>query len=793
MAGSDHDVADEPIDRVARVEQHAAHLRAEILELESGSDEQLRLYHDAVVVTLWSSMLQQNVAELDHMLHIILNGIRSATHAGRALFPLNEDLLAALAGAATCHIQRFDYRFEISDLDEAERHARQVLELGAGREIPPPVAVDVHLVLGRVAVRRSQLGIDPKAVHRVIPSLRECVDRYSDGLTMAVLATCLRVSVAHPDTTAQDAQLALSEAAGLFHTLLSHPRPDIPVGDLLSAQWLTGLGLVHYAAYLLGSSEQDLQEARQLIDGAGSVDPRDPEVALAAALIDGTAAGYRRAMHLSTRNAFVFKQASALLAYALLAEGDDEGVADASRSALDLLYGLAQRQVRQEDRLRFLRDMADLIALAAPALATVPGREVSAVEHIERARMTTLREQFPHDEQDLHLLGEVRPDLAIPLRRALETFRSPHVSAVSRGAARDGVMYYQDEARKVPGFSRLRDIPDMTRLDLDAPLVYLVPGRPAGAAFILYPDREPSAHALPGCPHGPVPEPVANFQQATYGSSWPTGARRAAVTGVTTWAWDALYAPIREAVAGYPSVHVVMTSYLTGVPLHAARSSEGMYALEEVGIRYVPSAGALVLARQRLLPELEPKFLAIPQPSGAGIALDHAYEEVKDGAAYFDAARVLQPDEVDRATILDALGGVGMLHASCHGLADPEDPLASGLELAGGERFTLRELFERPQDHLLVAVLSACQTNVPDLELPDEAISLAAGMLVSGCRAVIASSWQVPDAASAELMREMYRRWRGDGLDLPEALRAAQLAMASRAPYYWAGFSYAGP
>ena len=96
------------------VAEEAARLRAEILELESGSDEQLTLYPGSVTMTQWSTMLHQNVDELDEMLHIILNGIRTATHAGRALFPLNEHLLAALAGAASCHIDRFDYRYVMS-------------------------------------------------------------------------------------------------------------------------------------------------------------------------------------------------------------------------------------------------------------------------------------------------------------------------------------------------------------------------------------------------------------------------------------------------------------------------------------------------------------------------------------------------------------------------------------------------------------------------------------------------------------------------------------------------------
>jgi len=787
MAGSDH----EPVDP-AGIAARAARLREEILTFESGADEQFDLFHDATVLTVWTSMLYQDVSVLDAMLHTILNGIRTATHGGEALFPVHDGLPTALAAAATCHLERFDYRYELSDLDEAERHALQALELCAGREVPSAVAVETHHVLGRVAVRRSQLGIDPEAVHRIIPALRDCVDTYSDALTMAVLANCLRVSVAHPDTTTEYARSALSEAASLFHTLLRHPPPDIPVASLLSAQWLSGLGLVYYSAYALGRSESELAQARELLDQARSVDPENPEIALAAAMLDGTADGYRRAMHLSRRNAFVFAQASALLAYALYAEDNAEGVGDAAGSALNLLHNLTQRQVLAEDRLMFLRKTADLIALAAPAFAAVSGRVIDAVEHVERARMTTLRERFPHEEPELYRLGEVAPELAMPLRRALEIFRSPHVSPVARGGARDQIMYYQDEARLVPGFERLRDIPDLARLELTAPLVYLVPGHPEGAAFILYPDREPTAHILPECSREPVPLPIAQFQQATYGNAWPRGARRDAVSDVATWAWDALYAPIRDAIAGYPHVYVVPTSYLTGVPLHAARDADGTYALTESDFRYIPSAGALLLAGQRVFPDVEPRFLAIPQPTGAGVTLENAVAEARDVAAFFAEPTVLDPDGIDLATVLDALGGVGLLHASCHGLADPDDPLASGLDL-GDERFTLRELFDRPQDHLLAAVLSACQTNVPDVDLPDEAISLAAGMLMSGCRAVIASAWQVPDAATAELMRATYARWRVDGMDLPEALRAAQLDMVDRAPYYWAGFSYAGP
>jgi CHAT domain-containing protein len=98
---------------------------------------------------------------------------------------------------------------------------------------------------------------------------------------------------------------------------------------------------------------------------------------------------------------------------------------------------------------------------------------------------------------------------------------------------------------------------------------------------------------------------------------------------------------------------------------------------------------------------------------------------------------------------------------------------------------------------LELGVLSACETNVPDPASPDEAMSLAVGLHLTGCRGVIASSWQVPDRATAALMAGFYERWRGDEqLPVSEALRQAQLALADseawHEPYYWAGFSFLG-
>jgi CHAT domain-containing protein len=71
-------------------------------------------------------------------------------------------------------------------------------------------------------------------------------------------------------------------------------------------------------------------------------------------------------------------------------------------------------------------------------------------------------------------------------------------------------------------------------------------------------------------------------------------------------------------------------------------------------------------------------------------------------------------------------------------------------------------------------VLSACETAVPGIELPDELIGLPGGLLQAGASGVIGSLWRVGDEATALLMRRFYRGWLEEALEPAEALRRAQ-------------------
>jgi CHAT domain len=95
-----------------------------------------------------------------------------------------------------------------------------------------------------------------------------------------------------------------------------------------------------------------------------------------------------------------------------------------------------------------------------------------------------------------------------------------------------------------------------------------------------------------------------------------------------------------------------------------------------------------------------------------------------------------------------------------------------------------------------LVVLSACQTGLGKEIRGEGLVGLARGFIYAGAARVMASLWQVNDAATAELMRLFYRRMLQEGMRPAAALRAAQIEMWKRpqweSPYYWGAFVLQG-
>ena len=89
-----------------------------------------------------------------------------------------------------------------------------------------------------------------------------------------------------------------------------------------------------------------------------------------------------------------------------------------------------------------------------------------------------------------------------------------------------------------------------------------------------------------------------------------------------------------------------------------------------------------------------------------------------------------------------------------------------------------------------LAVLSACETGLGDIQGNEGVYGLQRAFKIAGVRYVIMSLWQIPDEQSSLFMEDFYQRWLEQGLSIPEAFRQTQTAMRQNrwSHHQWAGF-----
>ena len=144
-----------------------------------------------------------------------------------------------------------------------------------------------------------------------------------------------------------------------------------------------------------------------------------------------------------------------------------------------------------------------------------------------------------------------------------------------------------------------------------------------------------------------------------------------------------------------------------------------------------------------------------------------------------------------------------IVHFASHALLDSENPELSGIVLSlVDERGDPKDGFLRLHDIYNLnlpadlVVLSGCQTALGKQVKGEGLVGLIRGFMYAGAARVVASLWNVDDAATAELMSRFYRNMFLRGLRPAAALHSAQMEMAAqkrwRDPYYWASFQLQG-
>lgn len=133
--------------------------------------------------------------------------------------------------------------------------------------------------------------------------------------------------------------------------------------------------------------------------------------------------------------------------------------------------------------------------------------------------------------------------------------------------------------------------------------------------------------------------------------------------------------------------------------------------------------------RRRPLPQCR-RDLTHPRPDALLVAVQLQRQQVRITCAAPSATEL--PGQ--RATPLQFrkhAPHADVLHLACHGRAELDEPLQSGLLLAMNFKVVLGELMEIPLQ-VRLAVLSACETALPGTDLPDEVIGLPTGLLQAG-------------------------------------------------------------
>lgn len=144
-----------------------------------------------------------------------------------------------------------------------------------------------------------------------------------------------------------------------------------------------------------------------------------------------------------------------------------------------------------------------------------------------------------------------------------------------------------------------------------------------------------------------------------------------------------------------------------------------------------------------------------------------------------------------------------ILYFGTHAIADPADPLRSKLILA-------KEIGEQKEDGYLhayelyglplqaeLAILSACESGLGNIQRGEGMISLAYGIHYAGCPSTVMSLWKVDEKINTQLT-QVFLDYLDQGYPKSEALRQAKLDYLATAsadlqhPFYWGGMVLMG-
>jgi len=359
----------------------------------------------------------------------------------------------------------------------------------------------------------------------------------------------------------------------------------------------------------------------------------------------------------------------------------------------------------------------------------------------------------------------------------------------------------------------------------DGPLVYLAAAERSGYAILATPHApDPVPIWLPRLDRSSLDGAVATYRTVV---EQVRSSDATELPDLLKTLWTAAMSPLSLALPARQTLTVVAVGALGLLPLHAASDpaagpDEPWYVGDRLAIRYAPNVRSALTARRVAVVAEPGPVLAVDAPEpvpGAG-TIPRTAEETRGVERLYRPNCTRLPD-ARREQVIARLPGCSVWHFACHGIADPTKPLSSRLVLVDSD-LPLRDILAMPTGRHRLAVLSACDSSVPDERRLDEVISFPGALLQAGVATVVASGWKVEDTAAQCLVlrfHQLIRQGRPPAVALADAQRwlrratnadiEAVLPASHRpphglptspwrdirpfdAPEYWAAFSVTG-
>lgn len=218
---------------------------------------------------------------------------------------------------------------------------------------------------------------------------------------------------------------------------------------------------------------------------------------------------------------------------------------------------------------------------------------------------------------------------------------------------------------------------------------------------------------------------------------------------------------------------------------------------------YTPTLTALINATEDH--ENRRKFqglLAVSQPNTPGqsalpnttVELTRIQKRARDFRVH-----VLDGPAALVESVIKGMNANSWIHLACHAVQDTDEPTKSAFCLYDGH-LDLSSIIAQSFPYADFAFLSACQTATGHEELSEEAVHLAAGLMLAGYHGVIATMWSIKDKDAPVIADHVYSDLFSDtkpdstkaAIALHHAVRSLRKQVGDRDFVSWVPFIHVG-